>query len=449
MEVRTKPSNQRSFMMTSIPHLAAALQTVLTDVADQAGRDTNFIVREVKLRGSTFTQTLTFGWLSDPDATIEGLAQTAAALGVQISPQGLDQRFSEEAAACLEQVLAAAIEQLVSAEPVAVPLLNRFTAVQIQDSSTITLPKALADVWFGCTEGTAALKAHLGLDLRCGRIDGPVISDGCTHDSQVALPSALPKGSLRLIDLAYFDLERFAALTEEDVFWLSRFKSGTLVWDADGVCWELPDWLASQSAESVDVWVRLGRQGRLRCRLLAVRAPQEVVDQRRRRLYASARKRGRTPSAASLALAAWTLLITNVGAAKLSVREALILARARWQIELLFKLWKGQGRIDTSRSEKAWRVMCEVLAKLLAMLIQHWILLVSCWAYPDRSLTKAAQTVRKLALMLAYAFRDEARLVAGLTTVQECLAIGCRINKRKKQPHAYQLLLSADAEILA
>jgi hypothetical protein len=425
------------------------MQTVLTDVADQAGRDSNFIVREVKLRGSTFTQTLTFGWLSDPDATVEGLAQTAATLGVQITPQGLDQRFTEEAAACLEQVFAAAVQHLISAEPVAVPLLNRFSAVQIQDSSTITLPKALADVWFGCTEGTAALKTHLGLDLRTGCLDGPLISDGCAHDSTVTLPTALPQGSLRLIDLAYFNLETFASLNQEQRYWLSRFKTGTIVYDADGVRWELPELLATQSGAVVDLQVRLGQRGRLRCRLLAVRAPQEVVDERRRRLYAAARKRGGHPSAASLALAAWTVLITNVPATKLSVREALILARSRWQIELLFKLWKQHGRIATSRSEKPWRVMCEVFAKLLAMLIEHWILLVSCWSYPDRSLMKAAQTVRKLAFALAHTFGVKARLEEVLTTIQECLAVGCRINKRKKQPHAYQLLLSADAEVLA
>jgi hypothetical protein len=425
------------------------MQTVLTDVADHAGRDTNFIQREVKLRGSSFTQTLTFGFLADPDATVEALAQTAATLGVSITPQGLDQRFTAEAAACLEQVFAAAVQQVVSADPVALPLLSRFAVVQVQDSSTISLPPALADVWFGCAADTAALKTHLGLDLRTGRLDGPVISDGCVHDSTVTLPTALPQGSLRLIDLAYFNLDTFATLTEEQQYWLSRFKTGTIVWDADGVRWELPELLAIQTADVLDLPVRLGQRGRLRCRLLAVRAPQEVVDQRRRRLYAQARKRGGAPSTASLALAAWTILITNVPASMLTVREALVLARARWQIELLFKLWKGHGRIDESRSDKPWRVMCEVFAKLLAMLIQHWILVAGCWAYPDRSLMKGAQTVRKLALLLACAFRDPARLVAALSTIQDCLAIGCRINKRKQEPHSYQLLLGAGGEVLA
>ena len=221
------------------------------------------------------------------------------------------------------------------------------------------------------------------------------------------------------------------------------------MWDSDGVCWELPDLLAGQSEAVVDLPVRLGRAGTLACRLLAVRAPQEVVDQRRRRLHADARRRGTTPSAASLALAAWTILITNVPVERLTVREALIVARTRWQVELLFKLWKSHGRIDESHSEKPWRILCEVYAKLLAMLVQHWILVVCCWCYPDRSLTKAAQTIRRLALHLACVLRIPEQLTAALSIIQDCLAIGCRINKRKKEPHTYQLLFGAVADGLA
>jgi hypothetical protein len=39
----------------------------------------------------------------------------------------------------------------------------------------------------------------------------------------------------------------------------------------------------------------------------------------------------------------WTLLVTNPSADLLSLREALVLLRARRQIELLFKLWKSHG----------------------------------------------------------------------------------------------------------
>ena len=157
----------------------------------------------------------------------------------------------------------------------------------------------------------------------------------------------------------------------------------------------------------------------------------------------AARAKGRQVSATRLALAAWTLFVTNVPAERLTLREALVLGRMRWQSELLFKWWKSPGRVDESRSTQPWRILCEVYAKLLAMLVQHWVFLVSFWAYPDRSLTKAAQTVQKHALHLASAFTSVRRLGQTLRTVKRCLAAGCRMNRRKQHPNTYQLLLDA------
>jgi hypothetical protein len=143
-----------------------------------------------------------------------------------------------------------------------------------------------------------------------------------------------------------------------------------------------------------------------------------------------------------LALATWTILVTHVPTDMLNMQEALVLARTRWQIELRFKLWKSHGQIDTSRSRKPWHVLCEVYAKLLAMVVQHWLVLVGCWRYPDRSLLKAAQTVRKHALHLASAFGKTARLTRAIATIHRCLAAGCRVNQRKKAPNTCQLVLA-------
>jgi hypothetical protein len=104
-------------------------------------------------------------------------------------------------------------------------------------------------------------------------------------------------------------------------------------------------------------------------------------------------------------------------------------------------LWKSHGHIDESRSGQPWRILCEVYAKLLAMVVQHWLLLVGCWSYPDRSLVKAAQTVRQHALHLASALACPARLGEAITVIQRCLAAGCRLNRRHKKPNTYQLLL--------
>jgi hypothetical protein len=319
--------------------------------------------------------------------------------------------------------------------------------VVLLDCSTIVLPDALGLWWPGCggssaTHTQAALKLGVRFDLCSGALRGPLLYEGRTHESTTPLQHApLPAGALRLADLGFFDLAVLAQVGARDGYWLSRLHFGTAVYDAQGRRGEVLDVLAAQGTAQVDLSIALGVHQRLPARLLAVRVPQEVADQRRRRLRASARDRGRTPSAARLAWCDWTLLVTNVPPALLSLREALVLARARWQIELLFKLWKSHGHIDESRSGKPWRVLCEVYAKLLAMVVQHWLLLTGCWAYPDRSVVKAAQTVRLHALHLASALPCAAALDAVMTLIHRCLAAGCRLNRRKKKPNTYQLLL--------
>lgn len=128
--------------MTTLPAIADALQPLLSTIADQAGLAARFIQRPTRseLTGSTFVQALVFGWLDNPDASLEELSQTAAAVGVTIRPQGIDQRFTEAAATCLRQVLTAALMTVWSSDPGAVPLLQRFSHVGVQDCSTIVLP---------------------------------------------------------------------------------------------------------------------------------------------------------------------------------------------------------------------------------------------------------------------------------------------------------------------
>ena len=88
----------------------------------------------------------------------------------------------------------------------------------------------------------------------------------------------------------------------------------------------------------------------------------------------------------------------------LTLDEALALYRVRWQIELLFKLWKQQGKVDEWRSENSWRIICEIYAKLVGLLLQHWLCLGEFWANSRRSLVKAGRVIRRHALAIAYAF---------------------------------------------
>ena len=133
----------------------------------------------------------------------------------------------------------------------------------------------------------------------------------------------------------------------------------------------------------------------------------------------------------------------------LSVVEAMTLYRGRWQIELLFKLFKSHGKIDKWTSQKKWRILCEIYAKLLAMVIQHWLLLCSGIACPYHSLTRAAKAVKKHAMGLAAAMASGLRqtLIATIETVAPSLMAGTRIYKRNDCTTTYQRLLQVTTSL--
>ncbi len=441
--MKTKPTPP-----ATVAQVSRDIRQCLITVARTAGRDSQFIQRQVKLDGATFVETLVLGWLSNPQATLEELAQTALSLGVTISAQGLDQRFTAPAAACLKQVLGAAVAHRlqasgVEASGVEASLLDRFHGVYVRDSTVVNLPAALHTVWHGCGGRAgmtpAALKVQWQYDLTSGEITDCLLQDGRAQDRDApSQHTPLPAGALRLADLGYFSLEVLAE--QPDVYFLVRPQSNVVVFDAEGHSWHLHELLAQCTDDELDLPVHVGRQQRVPGRLLARRAPPQVAQEHRRRLKERARKKGTTLSVATLALADWLLFITNVPVEMLTLAEAFTLARCRWQIEWLFKRWKSYGRLDEWRSTKPWRILCEVYAKLLGLVLQHWLCLPMAWRHLDRSLVKAAQTIQKFALALASTLVAPRRFQQTLAALQRCLAAGCRMNRSVKAPRTFQLL---------
>jgi hypothetical protein len=339
-------------------------------------------------------------------------------LRLVITDKGLEKRFDARGAAFLRAMLQAAISKAI-ASPVAIPLLRRFTAVEVLDGSTIALPDALAHLFRGGRSGTttgakAAVKITVGLDLVSGRLSGPELSDGRAADLSAALAvTDPPAGALHLADLNYFSLEKFTRWGACGAYWLSRFKSGTAMYDTDGRRIDLVASLRAAGGADVDRAVVLGSQRRMACRLIARRVPAAVATQRRQRLLDKSQRRGDRPSALSLALCEWTILVTNVPRDLLNVEEAIALARMRWQIELIFKLWKSHGEVDQWCGDDPDSALCQLYGKLLAQVVQHWVIVAGAWSLVDRSLTKAARVVRDLALSLAAAMRRRTAVARG------------------------------------
>lgn len=436
--------------MSMIAQVSEAMQTLLTTTTDAIAAALHTVKRpdRAKFTPSTLVQTLVYGWLAQPAATVDQLAQMADRLGVDVSPQAIDQRFTDSTATLLQEVLSASMQQVIAAEPVAIPILQRFSGVRIHDSTTISLPDALTSTWRGCgnntVRGTAGLKCGVQIDLLTGALCGLDLVDGRASDHRLGVQHApLPTGSLRVADLGFYHMDVFRRLHEAGVFWLSRVQSNALVAYPGHAPQPLAAFVADLgSLTSWDAAVIIGGNGDVHARLIAQRVPQEVADQRRRRIHADAKHTGGTPAKAALALADWTVVMTNVPRSMLSLAEALVLTRLRWQIELLFKAWKSHGRVDEWRTTNPTRILCEIYAKLLGLVFQQWILAASSWRDPERSLFKAAQIVAAYTAELASAQTEGGQFERVLGRIARAIRRLARTNKRQTTPTTAQRLVA-------
>jgi len=425
---------------TSIDELCEILQQLLINDANRLGRESGFIQRERKLTGASFAQSLIFGWQANPQASLEDLCQSASVCGVHISPQGLQERInSPQANHFLHQLLLTGITYLVQEQSERDDLLASFNGVYIQDSSKIELPSSLHSIWQGNQTTQATLKIHTVLDYQNGRFD-LTLASGRAHDCPLQTVS-LPSASLRLADLGYFKVKVFEQLNAQGVWWVSRLPARAGIWTGEQVE-HVADWLANHGESCIDQPIELTAQ-RLSCRLIAIRVPPDVAQMRRQRVRNAAKARKNSQlKPETLALCDWTLLVTNLPAEDFSANDILCLQRLRWQIELLFDLWKTDLSMDQWRSQQPHQILSEIYAKLLLALIQHWLLLLGCWQNENRSLVKAAHALRKHAFHILAALPSLSHLHRALCTILPTLA-RCTISKRKTRPATFQLLARA------
>lgn len=430
-----------------LPQVESALLEVLTTQANALARPTGLIERQGKLTGADFARLLVLGWLHDPNAGVRHLAQFGANLDIDITGQGIDDRWSVQAATFMAALFEVAINQVVQADRVAIPLLQRFEAVVLEDSTTWRLPDELAGILRGCGGhhggvGTmAGCKLQVQLDLLTGQLTCSSLLDAREADSQTPLAQrAVQAHSLRIRDRGYLDVDRWIEEAAQEAWTLTYYKLGLLLFDRAGQPIDLL--LALAKAQESGEWeVLVGDEQRFPMRLLFTRVPQAVAEARRAYLRREAMTHGRAASHEGELLAGWTLVLTTVPAALLSLEEAIILLRLRWQIELLFKLWKQYGCIDEWRTRNPWRILCEVYAKLIAMLLQHWLLVVGCWQETHRSLIKAAEAVRTHAVTLALALVGDLPLRKALGRIVRAVQRECHLNSRRDAPNSSQLLL--------
>jgi len=391
-------------------------------------------------------QTLVFGFWQHPHASLEQLASTAQVRAVCVSDTAIHDRFTEQTAQLLRAVLEEMSAVVVqAAQPVPLKLLRRFGAVVYEESSTIVLPDTLATLWQGCggsqQHTQSAVKLHTRWELKRGRLWGPKLTHGRTSDRCSPLnQEPTVADSLFIGDLGYFSLPRIRERKAAGGSTLTRLQAQTALFTAQGEALVLPLILPKQVGQLKELEVQVGSRARHPMRLLLLRVPKEVGDKRRKDLLEDARRRGQTVSQETLWLADWTILVTDAPATRLRLEEALVLLRERWQRELLFKWWKQHAQVDEWHTANPWRMLCELYAKLIGVLLQHWLIVLFAWHDPQRSLVKLAQVYRAVGGSIMEALGGFRSLRSAMRLIQRRMRSGCQMNTRRAHPNSAQLL---------
>ena len=453
-----------------------------------------FCVRTSPLTAAAWVQGLVFGWVANPCATESELARSVARAGVLVSPQAVVQRFGRPGARLLESVLHALTTQALSkALPRALSRAHRrwlesWDAIWIRDSTIIALPDSFADEFpaSGAKAGQkAALKVLLQWEWHSSALAQLHLCPSRDHDkkaSDQAQKSAPPvaSGEMHLFDLGFFSLRFLAQLEQKGAFYCCRYKTGTFIFPQHNsyntgdkaqdkaldkaqdkaldkalgeVAPEAPEALEAPEAPEVgssaalaqwlervparvneiDCAVLLGKKARLPARLVAVRVPAEVAQERREEYLAASRRKGQKASATRLALCGWNLLLTNAPLQRLSVAQARVLYGMRWQIERLFRVWKETLKVDEWRTNNPERIRCEILAKLIGAVLVHQLTAFCAGDDPARSWGKCAAAISEVANALLIHLPDDKGLRRILQALKDSCRLAAQTQRRAKQ----------------
>ena len=350
--------------------------------AQQLAKEHGWCQRRGKISGFEFL----FSALGQSSALHLTLNAQAATLSLPVTRQAIDQRYTPAASEFFKAAFQDALAQSLSwrtDSPMAHSMQQRFKAIRLFDSTHCHCADALAKIFPACGGGggPAGLKVLLSYEYATGQLHPLAVLAANRTDQGLADQAAREVGSgeLGLFDKGFYKAQALEAIQERGGFFVIPWPHGVSVYERDvgGHRQAEPLKLAAALKASTQVcveWnaVELGQTPSSRLgpvRLVAYRLPEQNARRRRAKLREKYRTQGRQPTAEALELAGWLILLTNAPAELLPARALSYVYRVRWQIELIFKQFKGVLRLDVLPSEIEHRVRCEVWARLLTALL--------------------------------------------------------------------------------
>lgn len=301
--------------------------------------------------------------------------------GLHVRKQSIQQRFSEHAVAFLKSILSMLLENQLKSTAKE-ERLSFFNRVRIKDSTRFTLPAAYAQTYNGLGGAVANSESMISIQYEYDLLSSSTLdlrlTTGTRNDQLDAKENThdIAENDLFIRDLGYSTLGYLQQIINGKAYFLNRLSPQTSVYNAEKNN-EKIDFLKCQkkikkyNLPYLKYNVVIGKDAQVPCRLIIYPVDRDTYEKRIRKTTKQAKSYGHQVSEDFKARAQLTLYITNVPEDKLPASEIKKTYSLRWQIELFFKIWKSQANIDKVKEMKQHRFECQLIAKLLWLII-HW-----------------------------------------------------------------------------
>jgi hypothetical protein len=156
----------------SVTQVMEQYQSILEGEVNDIAYETGMLKRQGKIDIATLVQSLIFGYWQNPDLRLSGLAQIGGRREVYVTESAISQRFTPECANMLHRIVQRLAEVRLESERVDIPLLKQFSSVIVEDSTVVSLPPELAEIWKGYGEEGSARSSSVKVFVRWNVLNG-------------------------------------------------------------------------------------------------------------------------------------------------------------------------------------------------------------------------------------------------------------------------------------
>jgi hypothetical protein len=304
---------------------------------------------------------------------------------IDVSKQGIDKKFNDNTLSFLKLLIAKQLTVELD-QQIEAGWLSPFNRVTIKDGTRFELPEDYKDYLPG--SGGSASKAGACLQFEFDLKSGHVIDLSLTPANRpdvrdaVEVLDTVESNDLVIRDLGYYAFSSFSNISSKGAFFISRLGSKTNVYemkkdnlnklDFKALYYEMKRHKLSRVYKDVFI----GTEAKIPVRLAIELMPDAVYERRMRKICKIHKKKGYQTSEEYKFMSRFNLFITNVPKETLPDEVVSTLYRMRWQIELIFKIWKSVIGIHHTRKMKYKRWLCLLHFKLLLMII-NWNIIMA------------------------------------------------------------------------